>query len=117
MKKVAGLFKRIFLIIGTFLISVYTKVQAAEPLSALHGIGPVLPSTEVSTLYGVPKSTKISMFLNILMLLTVPLVFIIGIIIYIKKSSSSKVKKIITAFIAFIIGVLACLGINYIIYK
>lgn len=111
MKKVINLVKKIFLIVGTFLISVYTKVFAMRSIQPLYGI-PMEPD-----LYGVPRPNEIPILWKIARGFIVPLAFIIGIIIYFKKSSSSKAKKIITTFVALIIVVLVCFGINYIITR
>ena len=111
MKKVINLVKKIFLIVGTFLISVYTKVFAME-IQTLYG-SPIMEPD----LYGVPRPNEIPMLWKIARGFIVPLAFIIGIIIYFKKSSSSKAKKIIITFVALIIVVLVCFGINYIITR
>ena len=54
---------------------------------------------------------------NILNKIIIPLTFIIGSIIYLKKSKSSKKRKIITLIIALIIVIAICFGLNYIINK
>lgn len=114
MKKVISLLKKIFLIMGTFLISVYTKVFAINVMDAqtMYGI-----PMEPDLLYGVPRPNEIPMLWKIAKGLIIPLAFIIGIIIYFKKSSSSRTKKIITVFLALIIVILACFGTNYIINR
>ncbi|MBQ3145012.1 MAG: hypothetical protein IJB90_00175 [Clostridia bacterium] len=116
MKKVINLVKKFFLIVGTFLISVYTKVFAMESpyfttIQPVYGI-PMEPD-----LYGVPRPNEIPMLWKIARGFIVPLAFIMGIIIYFKKSSSSKAKKIITIFVTLIIVILVCLGINYFITR
>ena len=108
MKKVINLVKKIFLIVGTFLISVYTKVFAME-IQPMYGI-PMEPD-----LYGVPRPNEIPMLWKIARGFIVPLAFIIGIIIYLRKSSAPKSKKLITILITLIIVILLCFGINYII--
>ena len=45
----------------------------------------------------------------------IPLILIIGIIIYSKKSQSSKLRKIITTLLAMAIAVLLCFGVDKII--
>jgi len=47
-------------------------------------------------------------------LVIVPIVFVLGIIVYLLKSKSNKKRKIITAVIALILATLICFGIyNY----
>lgn len=111
MKKIINLTKKIFLIIGTFLISIYTKVFAMDAIQTMYGI-PLEPD-----LYGVPRPNEIPILWKIARGFIVPLAFIIGIIIYFKKSSSSKAKKIITTFVALIIVILVCFGIKYFITR
>lgn len=109
MKKLKKQFKKIFLMLGTFCISLYTKVFAVDTIQPMYGI-PL-----EADLYGVPRPNAIPMFWKVARGLIIPIAFIIGIIIYFKKSSSSILRKIITSSIALAIVVLTCIGINYII--
>ena len=117
MKKVINLVKKIFLIVGTFLISVYTKVFAVDGFDFNVKIQPMYGIPMEPDLYGVPRLNEIPMLWKIARGFIVPLAFIIGIIIYFKKSSSSKAKKIITTFVSLIIVILICFGINYFITR
>lgn len=104
MKKLIKEIKKICLMIGTFGISVYTKTFAA--------VGPEpqnLPHPHV-----IDETPEIDPILVSLNLIT-SIAFIIGVIIYLKKSSSSITRKIITIIIALAVVVLVCLGINYIL--
>ena len=106
MKKVINKFKKVFLFIGTFLFSLYSKVS--------YSIDP----TEIVELYGVPEATNnVPMFVKILkgilIPILIPITFIIGTIIYFKKSSSSNVRKVITILIAAILVVAIYFGVNY----
>lgn len=109
MKKIINRLKKIFIMIGTFCLSIYTKVFAIDAIQPMYGI-----SLEPD-LYGVPRPNEIPMLWKIARGLIIPIAFIIGVIIYFKKSSSSTLRKIITVLIALSIVVLACLGINYFI--
>ena len=44
-----------------------------------------------------------------------PIIFIIGTVVYLKKSSSNTLRKIITIVISLVVVILICLGTNYII--
>ena len=109
MKKIINRLKKIFIMIGTFCLSIYTKVFAIDAIQPMYGI-PLDPE-----LYGVPRPNEIPMLWKIARGLIIPIALIIGVIIYFKKSSSSTLRKIITVLIALSIVVLACLGINYFI--
>lgn len=109
MKKIINRLKKIFIMIGTFCLSIYTKVFAIDEIQLMYGIPPE------PDLYGVPRPNEIPMLWKIARGLIIPIAFIIGVIMYFKKSSSSTLRKIITVLIALSIVVLACLGINYFI--
>lgn len=111
MKKLVNGFKKIFLMLGTFCISIYSKVFAVDIAAdqILYGV-PLEPD-----LYGVPRPNEIPMIWKVARGLIIPIAFIIGVIIYFKKSSSSTLRKVITILIALAIVVLTCLGINYFI--
>lgn len=108
MKKIINRLKKIFIMIGAFCFSIYTKVFAIDRIQPAYGI-PLEPD------YGVPRPYEIPMLWKIARGLIIPIAFVIGVIIYFKKSSSSTLRKVITVLIALSIVVLACLGINYII--
>lgn len=101
--------KRIFLMIGTFFTSIYTKVFAFDPIQPMYGI-PAEPD-----LYGVPRPETIPLIWRIAKGLVIPIALIIGLIIYFKKSKSSKKKKIIMSIISIVIVILLCLLINSLI--
>lgn len=74
----------------------------------------------IEPMYGIPvpepvKNNFINSVWNICRMFIIPIVLLIGIIIYFKKSKSSKKRKIITVLIT--IGIVAILYfvINYII--
>ena len=115
MKRIMNFLKKIFIMIGAFFSFVYTKVLAFEMqlTEVLYGPPP-------QDLYGVPQPSKISeipMIWKIARGLIIPVAFIIGAIIYLKKSSNSKLRKFITLLITLILVILVCLGINYFITK
>jgi len=110
MKKILDGIKKVFLMVGTFCISIYTKAFAlSNPTQLLYGMPPLEPD-----LYGVPRPNEIPVLWKVARGLIIPIAFIIGVIIYFKKSSSSVIRKVITIIIALIILVGLCLGINYI---
>ena len=76
----------------------------------------------IVALYGIPEPgpQKVSSFIlgsvgKIISIIIIPLILIIGIIIYSKKSQSSKLRKIITTLLAMAIAVLLCFGVDKII--
>lgn len=111
MRKIIKLLKKICIGIAGFFSIIYTKVIAAEMWIQQGLYGP--PAQDL--LYGVPRSNTTPSFWRITRNLFVPLAFIVGIIIYLKRSSAPKYKKIIIILIALIIVILICFGINYIL--
>lgn len=110
MKKVINIVKKMFISIGVFLFSVSTKVLAAiEPAYGVRNLEP--------DLYGPPRTTNSSIpaFWKIARSFVIPIAFLIGVIVYFKKSKSSTKRKIITSIIALILLFLICFGINYLI--
>lgn len=102
MKKIINRLKKIFIMIGTFCLSIYTKVFAIDSIQLLYGI-PLEPD-----LYGVPRPNEIPMLWKIARGLIIPMAFIIGVIIYFKKSKSSKKKKLLVT-----LGIVAITAILY----
>lgn len=91
--------------IGAFLLTIPTKVVATADITpVLYG----MPAPN-------PKSIILKNILNILKIAVIPLILIIGIVIYLKKSRSSKKRKIITVLIIIGIVMILYFVINYII--
>lgn len=96
--------------IGTFLLTLPTRVFAIR-------------YNEIEPLYGIRepelvepvRNNLINSIWNICRMFIVPIALLIGIIIYLKKSKSSRNIKIITVLITIGIVTLLCLVINYII--
>ena len=93
--------------LGAFLLTIPTKVFAVDYM-------------DITTMYGIPdpepvKNNFINSVWNVCRIFIIPIALLIGIIIYLKKSKSSKKRKIITVLIT--IGIVAILYfvINYII--
>ena len=108
--KIINKLKNAFLTVGVFLLTRTTKV-----LGTLYGVE--MPS--VAEVYGVERPVKKTpiVILSVLKTLIIPLAFIIGTVIYLQKSKSSKTRKIITLLIALILTIAICFGLNYIINK
>ena len=102
MKKIIKGLKRIVFLMGSFVLTIYTKVSALST-QTYYGV------PEGATIYKIPRAWKI------LRSFIIPIAFVIGIIIYFKKSKSSKGKKILMTLIFLAILVLIVWGINYII--
>ena len=106
MKKLVNVIRNMFLTIGVFLFSASTKVFGMDSsMIAEYGISK--PE---------PKPTKSFPFggLDILKFFVIPIAFIIGAIIYFKKSKSDTQRKIIIILIALVLLVLVCFAVEYI---
>lgn len=114
MKKIINKIRNIFITVGVVLLAGTTKVFGVRTATE-YGI-PATPD-----LYGVEKPVKLTNkainLIKILKLFIIPIAFIIGSIIYLKKSKTSKKRKIITLIIALVLVVAIYFGINYIINK
>ena len=102
--------KKGLMLIGTFLLTISTKVFAVglnvyiEPV--LYGMPEPDPE---------PKSLILKNILNICRIAVIPLVLIIGIVISLNKSKRSKEEKIITVIISIAIAIALYFIISYII--
>lgn len=93
--------------IGAFLLTIPTKVFAIDYM-------------DIQPMYGIQepepvRSNLVNSIWNICRMFIIPIALLIGIIIYLKKSKSSKKRKIITVLITISIVVILCLLVNYII--
>ena len=99
--------KKIVFVISTFFTTIYSKSIAVVSPEPLYGVQPVEP---------VSKSKLILMVaIELVKNSIIPVVFLVGVVVYLKKSSSSTLRKIITIIISLAVVVLIVLGINYII--
>lgn len=95
---------------GAFLLTIPTKVFA---------VGIDIDRTPI--LYGMPEpnpepeSLILKNILNICRIAVIPLAFIIGIVIYLKKSKSSKKRKITTVAISICVAIVLYFIISYVI--
>ena len=92
--------------IGTFLLTIPTKVFAAQDVETMQD------------LYGPPPSANQGILTNILKIARVciiPIAALIGLIVYFKKSKSSKKTKILVTIGIICIAVILFLVINDII--
>ena len=107
MKRLINVIKKIVISFSVWCVSLYTKAFA---------LGTIV---DTQILYGVPpRKQKILMWQNICKILSViviPIAFIIGGIVYFKKSKSSTKRKVITLLVALIIVCLVCFIANYIL--
>lgn len=101
MKKIINRLKKIFIMIGTFCLSIYTKVFAISPTNMIEEI-------EGVTLYGVAKPNPVKVISKIAKVYVIPVALIVGLLIYFKKSKSSKKKKLLVT-----LGIVAITAILY----
>lgn len=95
------LIKKITVAIGAFVTMLYTKVLAY----VMVGNDPE---------YGVPQPTYITMW-EYARIIIIPIAFIIGAIIYFKKSKKETKNKIKTILIALVILVIAIFIVSFVI--
>ena len=113
MKKIISKIYKVMVSIAIAIISFPSKIFAAlDPSAIQEAYGP--PPT--STLYGVYRPSPVTIILKIARTFVIPIALLIGIIIYFKKSKSSKKKKIFVSIGVIILTVLVVLTINAIIY-
>lgn len=105
MKKIERL-KKGLIGIGTFLLTIPTKVFAEKDVK------------KISALYGPPPSANQGILTNILKIARVciiPIAALIGLIVYLKKSKSSKKTKVLVTIGIISVAVILFLVINEII--
>lgn len=110
--KIITMLKKTALSISVFCMSLYTKVVSAWNLSEVNVDGP--GAEFLVTMYGIPKPETPPIW-KITRGIIIPIIFISGVVIYLKKSKSSKLRKFITLLIALIIIILLCIKINSLI--
>ena len=103
--KILEKLKKVFWGVGVFWTTLHMNVYGYG-LTPLYGIEKPKPEPKESILENIGK---------IISIIIIPLILIIGIIIYLKKSQSSKLRKFITVLLAVMIAILLCFGINKII--
>ena len=111
MRKTLGKIKKIFIMIEAFFLSICSKVFAVQ-----------ITQNDVRTLYGVPTlpilekdQVVIAKIWNIMHSFVIPLVLLIGAIIYLRKSPKSLKRKIIKIAIIVILTILICIAIDFFI--
>ena len=104
MKKLVNGFKKIFLMLGTFCISIYSKVFAVD-----------IAADQI--LYGVVKPNPVKVIFKIAKVFVIPVALIVGLLIYFKKSKSSKKKKLLVTLGIIAITAILYFIVNKIIYE
>lgn len=99
--------KKGLIALGAFLLTIPTKVFAVDYMDSQPMYGIREPEPEKNIL-----NTSIW---NVCRIFIIPVALLIGIIIYLKKSKSSKKRKIITVLITIGVVAILYLVINYII--
>lgn len=111
MKKIKDGIKKIFAIVGAFCISLYTKVLAMDPallIEPMYGIPP-----EVGKKYKTIEA--ITGIWNIFKFFIIPIAFIIGAVVYFKKSSKSTLVKSIVIIVVLALILFECHVLNNIV--
>lgn len=111
MRKILGKIKKVFIMIEAFFLSICSKVFAVQ-----------MTQNDVRTLYGVPtlpilekNQVVIAKIWNIMHSFVIPLILLIGSIIYLRKSPKSLKRKIIKIAIIVILTILICIAIDFFI--
>lgn len=101
MKKIALKLKEIIVSITLLIVSLPSKIFASNMYSGQDLYGPPTP------LYGPPRLEPKSVFImRIASLVLMPVAFLTGLIIYLKKSKSSKKKKVLTSLGIIVIALI-----------
>lgn len=110
--KIVSKLKKVIVGIGVGIITFENKVFALSPNMIIE---PEMIKAE--TAYGIPRPSPIRMILKVTKTFIIPLAVIIGLIIYFKKSKSSKKKKILVTIGIIAITVILYFVVNKIIYE
>ena len=115
MKRFISKVKKVIVAIVLAIISFPNKIFAAINPSALdiqdlYGPPPV-------SLYGVARPSTVTIIWRIARIFIIPIALLIGLIIYFKKSKSSKKKKILVTIGIISITVILYFVVNKIIYE
>ena len=99
--------------IGTFLLTIPTKVFALydSEIAELYGVAQPIAQPE----YGIPKTGPIIIIWKLARIFIIPIALFIGLIIYLKKSKSSYKTKIITVLVTICIVAILYVLINFIV--
>jgi hypothetical protein len=90
--KVVSKVKKIFLVFATFFVGVYTKVLGiGRETEALYGLPPASLQPDYGVFY-TPTTPK-SIFWPIFLIILIPVILIIGIVVFIKHRAKKKDKE------------------------
>ena len=110
--KILEKIKKLAVGLGTFLLTLPTKVMAVQDSIFVN-----VPKLQGNpAVYGVPRTRPILMIWRVARTFVIPIALLIGLIVYFKKSKSSKKKKIFVSIGVIILTVLVVFTINAIIY-
>ena len=106
MKNVLKKFKKVIIGIIVGVITLPNKIFATDAEDVF----------QYASLYGVPKaSDKLIYIYNIIRVIIMPVAILIGLIIYFKKSKSTKKKKIIITICAIAIAVIVFYVLGFVL--
>lgn len=113
--KVLQKIKKIIVATGIAIITLSKKIFAISPndilgMQDLYGPPPV-------ALYGVARPSTITIIWRIARTFVIPIALLIGLIVYFKKSKSSKTKKILVTIGIIVITAILYFVVNKIIYE
>lgn len=106
--------KKVIIAITLATISFPNKILATINPSILNEI---LESSQPVPVYGVPKTSTLTIIWRIARTFVIPIALLIGLIIYFKKSKSIKKKKILVTIGIIAITAILYFVINKIIYE
>ena len=114
MKKLFDKVKKIIFSIGIFLITIPQKIFAID-IDSIRDVDILYGSPE--TLYGIPRVSPIKSIWRIARSFVIPIILLVGLIIYFKKSKSSTKKKILVTIGIIAITAILYFVVNKIIYE
>lgn len=107
--KVLNKVKKVLIAIGLFFVSISGKVFAT-PMQPLN----IIENDITSPKYRVQHPIE-SNFFNLFQFVFIPLVLLIGFIVYYKKSKSPKKKKVLIMIIIVLITIIALFLLNWLL--
>ena len=113
--KILEKIKKLAVGLGTFLLTLPTKVMAVQD-QIFENASKFFRDSRSQPDYGIPITSPILIKWRLARTFVIPIALLIGLIVYFKKSKSSKKKKLFVSIGVIILTVLVVFTINAIIY-
>ena len=109
--KVMSKIKKIAFLISSFFLGISTKVFASNFLDDQRPFA----GTNNNTAYGVPPVPIKQTLWSFTRTIVIPIILLIGVIIYLKKSTQTKLRKFITVTSIIVITAIIYCIVNYLV--